>query len=58
MAIRRVIWPLFSQNVVLAAMTGSSGFGWTFPSTSIARDVTECGPGVGVPQSSVQNLQA
>jgi XdhC Rossmann domain len=58
MAIRRVICPLFSQNVLLAAMTASSGFGWTFPSTSIARDATECGPGVGVPQSSVQNLQA
>jgi hypothetical protein len=55
---RRVIWPLLSQYVVLPDSSGSSGAGWAFPSSAIARQVMVCSPGDGVPQSRVQNVQA
>ncbi len=58
MRTRRVIWPLLSQYVCLPARSGSSGAGWTSPFTSVARDVTVCSPGAGVPQSTVQKVQA
>jgi hypothetical protein len=58
MMTRRVMWPLFSQKVRLLARKGSSGAGWMLPSMSNARDLIVCSPGVGVPQSNVQNLQA
>ncbi len=51
MATRRVIWALLSQYVTLPVIHGSSGAGWTRPSVAIARDVTACSPGVGLPQS-------
>ncbi len=58
MSTRRVICPLLSQNVTLLARYGSSGAGWTLPSTSYARDLIACSPAAGFPQCSVQNLQA
>ena len=58
MRTRRVIWPLLSQYVVLPARSGSSGAGWTSPSAAVAREVTVCSPGSGVPQSKVQKTQA
>jgi hypothetical protein len=54
----RVAWPLLSQKVRLPVSQGSSGAGWTWPWVSIARDVTACSPGAGVPQSSDQRRQA
>jgi hypothetical protein len=42
----------------LLAIKGSSGAGWTFPSASMARDVTVCSPEAGFGQSRVQIVQA
>ena len=42
----------------MLARNGSSGVGWTLPSTSIARDVIVCSPAAGRPQSKLQNRQA
>ena len=58
MRTRRVTWPLLSQYVDLPASGGSSGAGWTSPSTAIAREVTVCSQAVGVPQSKLQKVQA